>query len=253
MDLLIDKLQDGGLDGLHVRLALAEVCPAPHQVGTVLGYPGGEAPGPVVDAIRQVLDRGEALWSIEGGCVVYPHLAIDRTRHQVTAGGLSFDVGPIVCGQLARSEALAVFLCTAGPAIEDLSRALMAGGDPLTGFIADTLGSLVVEAAMDRIQDSLAARLQAGGLGITSRYSPGYCGWHVSEQQKLFGLLPPRWCGVSLTDTSLMRPIKTVSGFIGVGPEVRRNPYTCNLCDLQDCLYRRLRDPAPAPGGASGG
>jgi hypothetical protein len=95
---------------------------------------------------------------------------------------------------------------------------------------------------MDRLQEALADQLGERGIRITNRYSPGYCEWHVSEQQKLFRLLPAGYCGVSLTDSSLMRPIKTVSGFIGVGPEVRRNAYTCGLCELQDCLYRRLRE-----------
>jgi hypothetical protein len=53
---------------------------------------------------------------------------------------------------------------------------------------------------------------------------------------------------VSLTDTSLMRPTKTVSGFIGVGPEVRRVPYTCKVCELQDCLYRRLGEERASEG-----
>ncbi|MGE5125152.1 MAG: hypothetical protein ACM3PV_02595, partial [Betaproteobacteria bacterium] len=68
------------------------------------------------------------------------------------------------------------------------------------------------------------------------------------EQQKLFRLLPPGFCSVSLTDTSLMRPIKTVSGVIGLGPAVHRSPYTCRMCDLEDCLYRRLHAP---PSGAA--
>jgi hypothetical protein len=37
-----------------------------------------------------------------------------------------------------------------------------------------------------------------------------------------------------------MQPIKSVSGVIGIGRAVRRVPYTCRLCELEDCLYRRL-------------
>ncbi len=127
----------------------------------------------------------------------------------------------------------------------------MSGGDPFTGYLADCMGSLVVEAAIDRIHDALERHLAARGLKVTNRYSPGYCEWHVSEQQKLFRPPAAGYCGVSLTDTSLMRPVKSVSGFIGVGPQVRRAPYTCNLCELQECLYRRLageRGPAEAHG-----
>jgi hypothetical protein len=227
---------------LHRQFTFGELRPPLREVGAVLGYPAGEVPEVVEAAVEEVSAHGEELWSIEGGCVVIPEVSIDRSAHVLRTRGVQFDVGRIVAGQLSRSTALAVFLCTAGKGIEDLSRRLMAGGDPFTGFVADTLGSLVVEAAMDRVQDALAGELGARGLRITNRYSPGYCEWHVSEQQKLFRLLPAGYCGVSLTDTSLMRPVKTVSGLIGVGPEVRRVPYTCNLCELQDCLYRRRRD-----------
>lgn len=240
-----------GLEQLHCRFQYAEVRPRLADVGLVLGYPGGELPEVVAEGIGQIEARGEELWSIEGGCLLYPELSVDRAGHQVTAQGIGFQVGKIVAGQLSRASGLAVFLCTAGPGIERLSRGLMSGGDPFTGYLADCMGSLVVEAAIDRIQDALERHLAARGLRITNRYSPGYCEWHVSEQQKLFRLLPPGYCGVSLTDTSLMRPVKSVSGFIGVGPQVRRVPYTCSLCDLQDCLYRRLageRGPAEAHG-----
>jgi len=69
------------------------------------------------------------------------------------------------------------------------------------------------------------------GLKITNRYSPGYCGWVTSEQHKLFALLPKDICSIRLTESSLMLPIKSVSGFIGIGPNVRFNPYTCQLCE----------------------
>ncbi|HET6436899.1 MAG TPA: vitamin B12 dependent-methionine synthase activation domain-containing protein [Anaeromyxobacter sp.] len=235
----------GHQEALHRRFTFAELRPGPEEVAVVVGYPAGALPEVVLAAMEAVAARGEGLWSIEGGCVLCPEVAVDRSTHMLKAQGLSFEVGKIVSGQLSRSTALAAFLCTAGKGIEELSRGLMAGGDPFTGFVADTVGSLVVEAAMDRLQDALEERMAEGGQRITNRYSPGYCEWHVSEQQKLFQLFPPGYCGVTLTDTSLMRPIKTVSGFIGLGTEVRRLPYTCGLCDLQDCLYRRrIRDQA---------
>ena len=83
--------------------------------------------------------------------------------------------------------------------------------------------------------------MREAGLKITNRYSPGYCGWDVSEQKKLFKILPEKFCGIELTDSCLMHPIKSVSGIIGIGKSVKFNEYTCNLCDEADCLYRNLR------------
>lgn len=232
-----------GREVLHFTLRLDEARPPAGDVDAVLGYARGAAPAPVVDAVAELLAAGDELWSIEGGCVVYPEVRIDAAAHRLVIAGVELEVQKIVAGQLGRSEGAAVFLCTAGPGIGRLSRRLMAEGDPFTGFIADTIGSLVVERAMDVVQSRLEQALSPRGLRITNRYSPGYCDWRVSEQQKLFRLLPQGFCGVSLTESSLMQPIKTISGVIGIGAAVKRVPYTCRLCELEDCLYRRLQDP----------
>ncbi len=226
---------------LHLRLAFDEVRPDPADVCCALGYPPGELPEVALDAIRAIAERGEQLWAAQGGCAVLPALEVDRARHRLAAGGLSFEAGKVGCGQLSRATSVAVFLCTVGPGISDLMSELMSGGDPFTSYVASWMGSLAVERVADRLQDALAARAAAGGLRITNRYRPGYCGWPVSDQQKLFRLLPPGFCGVRLTETSLMQPIKSVSGFIGLGKRAVFNPYTCDLCEIESCISRTVR------------
>ncbi|HLP74716.1 MAG TPA: vitamin B12 dependent-methionine synthase activation domain-containing protein, partial [Bacteroidales bacterium] len=112
----------------------------------------------------------------------------------------------------------------------------------LTGYIFDVAGSEIVEAATDLLQEDLRKSAEKEGLKITNRYSPGYCGWDVAEQHKLFTLLPGNYCGIKLTPSALMDPVKSVSGIIGIGKSVRNNPYTCKMCDMKDCIYRRLRE-----------
>jgi hypothetical protein len=48
-------------------------------------------------------------------------------------------------------------------------------------------------------------------------------------------------CGVRLTDSSLMVPIKSVSGIIGIGEKVRKLDYTCGLCDFKQCYKRKSK------------
>ncbi|MFZ0283319.1 MAG: vitamin B12 dependent-methionine synthase activation domain-containing protein, partial [Bacteroidales bacterium] len=62
------------------------------------------------------------------------------------------------------------------------------------------------------------------------------------EQHKLFQLIPKNYCGISLTPSALMDPMKSISGFIGIGADVRYNAYTCNLCDMKDCIYRKKKE-----------
>jgi len=73
---------------------------------------------------------------------------------------------------------------------------------------------------------------------MSNRYSPGYCNWNVAEQHKLFKLLPKDFCGVSLTESVLMQPIKSISGFIGVGEKIKYHHYKCKFCTQKQCIYK---------------
>lgn len=160
----------------------------------------------------------------------------------IRIGDKIFNVAKIVFGQLRKSEKAALFICTAGPEIGNKSRQLMNERDLLTGYIYDVIGSEVVEAAADLMQADIEQEAVHSGLKITNRYSPGYCGWDVAEQHKLFSFFPGNYSGISLTPSALMNPVKSVSGIIGIGQNVKRNSYTCNMCDMDDCIYRRVRE-----------
>ena len=109
----------------------------------------------------------------------------------------------------------------------------MSSGELLEGYVVDIIGSIIVEKAMDTVQLELKSMKNQ----ITNRYSPGYCEWNVEEQKKLFSLLPDNFCNISLNDSALMLPIKSVSGFIGIGKDVRYHEYSCEKCNRTNCIY----------------
>ena len=117
----------------------------------------------------------------------------------------------------------------------------MKNDDLLKGYVYDVVGSEAVEAAADLMQNQMEEDMKVMDRRITNRFSPGYCGWMVVEQHKLFELMPDNFCGIRLTPSALMDPIKSVSGLIGIGKNVKRAPYTCSLCDMKDCIYRRSK------------
>ncbi|NJK86685.1 MAG: methionine synthase [Bacteroidales bacterium] len=139
----------------------------------------------------------------------------------------TFNTGKIVFQQLKESEQIAVFICTAGQGISNWSKYENQNGDPLKAYLIDLAGSIIVEKTVDCLHELIKKEAFEIGLNITNRYSPGYCNWDVSEQQKLFSLFPAEFCGVSLSESSLMHPIKSVSGFIGIGSQVKWTPYMC--------------------------
>ncbi|HEY9166185.1 MAG TPA: vitamin B12 dependent-methionine synthase activation domain-containing protein [Candidatus Kryptonia bacterium] len=211
------------------------------EIAIVIGYGPAAAPPQVNETIEEVLEDAGMLCKVVGGYRLVGGLEFDDEQGMLIAEKKHFETRKVVFQQLRRSEQIAIFVCTAGNEIIEKSRALMKEGDFLKGYIYDVYGSLAVESGMDYVQESLKQYVGKLGLKITNRYSPGYCGWDVSEQKKLFSLLPDRFCGIELTDSCLMRPVKSVSGIIGIGTSVKFNPYTCSLCEDSDCLYRNLR------------
>ena len=153
----------------------------------------------------------------------------------------AFDMGNIILRQLRGSEAYALFVCTAGVEYEEFQQRLKTEGDIVRVFIADALGSVIAEKCADQMELTLQESIDKLGWRHTNRFSPGYCGWHVSEQQKLFPLFDGHTCGITLTESSLMVPIKSVSGIIGLGREVRKLDYTCGLCTFEKCYKRKKK------------
>ena len=111
----------------------------------------------------------------------------------------------------------AVYLAcgTLGPDFDAFQRrvSVSSGADAL---IAQALGAALIEKLMDSVEDEIRMEL-APGETLVSRYSPGYGDFPLSAQKKLLALLDAsRRIGVSLTDTLLMVPSKSVSAVIGV-------------------------------------
>ena len=152
-----------------------------------------------------------------------------------------FKIGRIMEKQLKGSEAYALFICTSGVEFEKYQQLLKEKDDMVRVFIADALGSVIAEKCADQMEAYLQESINKLGWHHTNRFSPGYCGWHVSQQQLLFKLFEGKTCGVHLTDSSLMVPIKSVSGIIGIGKKVRKLEYTCGLCNFEKCYKRKLK------------
>ncbi len=214
----------------------------PECIEEFIGYDAGKSPGAVRLLIEESLSMAQDHCDIKGGYIIHDHITADKEYHLLKINNRELDVKKIIYGQLYKSAAMAIFVCTAGEGIGNYSEKLMRQGDVLEGYIMDIVGSEIVEAAMDKMQDDLEERLHKEGLQITDRYSPGYCGWSVSEQQKLFTLFPDKFCGVTLTPHSLMQPVKSVSGIIGIGNKVSRKGYTCNVCEMANCIYRKKKN-----------
>jgi hypothetical protein len=212
------------------------------QIEKVMGYKDGESQEIISDLVGRVLKEAETEFEIKAEYAIFQVEKFNDSEKSVEINNLVFNINKIVYRQIKKSDSVAVFLCTAGKEIGIRSRTAMKEGDLLTGYVYDVIGSEIADAAGDLMQENLREVISSVGKKITNRYSPGYCGWDVAEQHKLFQLLPENFCGIKLNSSALMDPEKSISGFIGIGEHVRYNEYTCGLCDMKDCIYRKTRN-----------
>ena len=211
------------------------------QIESVIGYKQGESHETISELISEILKESEMICTVKAEYIIYNDVHFNDVGKTVAINNLVFNIKKIVYSQIKKSESIAIFLCTAGEEIGTRSRKSMKDGDLLRGYIYDVVGSEIVEAAADLMQGELEKAMISSMKKITNRYSPGYCGWDVAEQHKLFTLVPNNYCGIRLNESALMDPIKSVSGFIGIGMNVKSNSYTCKLCDMKDCIYRSIK------------
>jgi hypothetical protein len=211
------------------------------EIELSLGYSEGAIPAEFAGMIDDVISQASQHCQIRAGYrLVDVKRSIDRSDG-LYLGDTFFALQKIVTGQLKKAEKAALFVCTIGSGMEAWARQLLRDGDAALGYVVDAIASVTVENATDVLHDRIGQHMQARGMKITNRYSPGYCDWSVSEQHLLFSLLPQNFCGVTLTESAFMVPIKSVSGVVGVGASVKRVDYVCDTCGMKDCTYRSIR------------
>ena len=75
--------------------------------------------------------------------------------------------------------------------------------------------------------------------GATTRFSPGYGDFPLSAQRDLFALLDcSRKIGLTLNESLIMSPSKSVTAIFGVDPCEAAAPAGCAACTKQDCSFK---------------
>lgn len=169
--------------------------------------------------------------------------SLELNNYTLSAGGREMRIGKTIALQLRKSQRFSFFTATAGKEFEEFQHRIAEEGDILKIFVADSIGSVIAEAVADRMELELENLISSYSLRHTNRFSPGYCGWDVSSQHDLFSLFPvEKPCGITLSESALMNPIKSVSGVIGIGKDVRKLDYSCGICENKNC-FRRMKNP----------
>lgn len=133
---------------------------------------------------------------------------------------------------------------TIGPACDRLAKRASLKSSALMSCY-QAAGAAAIEAYVDFVNDKLNEEAKSKGLFPRPRFSPGYGDLALENQKTWFSLLNiTRNTGITLTDSLLMLPTKSVTAIIGLSDKdtscIRQGCEECNMSDT--CEYSRKRD-----------
>ncbi len=107
---------------------------------------------------------------------------------------------------------------------------------PVKGIVTDCVGSAAIEAFCDKINLSLSDNPDF----LRPRFSPGYGDLCIDCQRKIVDFLcTNKNIGLSLTESLMMVPKKSVTAIIGIGKEKNKCKGSgCMTCKSENCPYR---------------
>ncbi|MCC6860280.1 MAG: hypothetical protein IT158_17055 [Bryobacterales bacterium] len=216
----------------------SDLRPDPAEVLRYLGYPKGAAPEPrIEERVLQWIEKAAGCARPQGVYEIYP-AEVRGARRLALEGGATFSgaIGEFLSGV----RRVAVFLTTAGPEIVELSEAAMRSRETLGGLILNSIGSVLAESVLEGILEELRCAISPEEA-LTLPFSPGYCGMPMTDQRTLFRLVDAPGIGVELLPTLIMRPVKSISGLIGIGPKesITSQGSPCDHCLRETCRMRR--------------
>ena len=99
----------------------------------------------------------------------------------------------------------------------------------------------LLEEFCDEKNRELKEEYEKQGLYLRPRFSPGYGDFSLECQRQMVPALDlGKRIGVTLTDSLLMAPSKSVTAVIGISEiPVNCRIQGCEICQKKDCAYRR--------------
>lgn len=141
---------------------------------------------------------------------------------------------------LADCDRVILFATTLGAEFEMLIRRAQAG-DLTKALILDACGSAAIESVCDEAVLEIQNTNPDFGY-LTDRFSPGYGDLDIAFQHELLELTDaPRRIGLTVTETHILVPRKSVTALIGIADRPQERRFRgCAYCAMfENCSFRK--------------
>jgi len=176
-------------------------------------------------------DQDEALlkeWITESGAISYPagiyglFPITGRTDTGLKIGDLPFESASLM-RLLANSEQAVLMAATVGSGPADRIDTLTRENRLSDAVILDAIASEMTDHCLDHMTKVLAREWARRGYRPTAhRYSPGYGDLSITLQRAIFDLLDAGRLGIEITDTCILKPLKSVFAILGLERNVKQ-------------------------------
>lgn len=111
---------------------------------------------------------------------------------------------------------------------------------PLKALAFQAIGAERIESLCDMFCNDIKNGYEESGYFTRPRFSPGYGDLPLSLQRDIFRVLDcPRKIGLTLNESLLMSPSKSVTAIVGISDCDRKSPEKkCSRCEKLDCPFR---------------
>ncbi len=109
-----------------------------------------------------------------------------------------------------------LFVSTIGFELEERV-AEMKKDNPSGAFYLEHVGSCMAEYMAEAVNERISQEIIKAGFIPKKRFSAGYGDWSLESQNEILALTEAKRIGVSISDSLLMTPRKSVSALIGWG------------------------------------
>ena len=181
--------------------------------GEMLRYSGARTAVPEVqELLEECIAEAEGRFTYK---VCYAEFPIKREGGVLDLGFTS-TASSALAKNLSGCEGIILFAATVGLEIDRLI-ARYSAVSPTKALLLDALGGERIESLCNSFCRDIEAKKRAEGKVLRPRFSAGYGDFPIEEQVKIFAALDcPKRIGVSLNESLLMSPSKSVTALIGI-------------------------------------
>ena len=146
------------------------------------------------------------------------------------------NIGPNV-NLLKPAQMIFVSLYTIGGAIDKESDKDTKAGNYIQSYLLDSAGVLMLGKTGDIVNKLVEKEAAQRSWGVGGILSPGsLIGWSLLGQKQITEILDPGLIGVEINEAAVLKPFKSVTSIIGIGPEYPDHKVgtMCQYCSNAD-------------------